>query len=100
MKKLNHFHQIIFFNCYKNSNTKIRNDIRIFLEEKGVQTSVHYPAVHRFSIYSDYQTNLPVTNYVTDNIITLPMYSSLLNSEVDYICDQLSKALAIYHPDK
>ena len=59
------------------------------LHEVGIQTSVHYPAIHRFHIYRNEFTDLPITDYVVGNEITLPMYSKLKYSDVKYICDNL-----------
>ena len=71
-----------------------RDRVREFLHAAGIQTSVHYPSIHRFSVYKESNAVLPNTEYVSDNEITLPMYASLSESEVDYICDTLIKALA------
>lgn len=76
-----------------NSNVNRRDFIREQLHAKGIQTSVHYPAIHRFSIYKEYSRSLPITEYVTDNEITLPMYGSLSMEEVDYICESLKTIL-------
>lgn len=76
-----------------NSNAQKRNKIREIFHNAGIQTSVHYPAVHRFSIYKAFKQKLPVTEYVSDNIITLPMYGSLLTEEIEYICKTLISAL-------
>lgn len=75
----------IFPIVLKDSNFKNRDEIRTKLAEVGIQTSVHYPAVHRFSVYEDYASELPVTEYIADNLITLPMYSKLTEEDVDYI---------------
>ena len=77
----------------KNSNAEKRDRIRQKLAEAGIQTSVHYPAVHRFSIYKDFYTELPKTDYVTDNEITFPMYYNLFEDEIQYISEQLNKIL-------
>jgi dTDP-4-amino-4,6-dideoxygalactose transaminase len=37
---------------------------------------------------------LPNTEYVTDNEVTLPMYSSLTIDQIDYITTELQKAIA------
>lgn len=66
-----------------------RGVIREKLNLAGIATSIHYPAVHRFSVYSDFTTPLPVTEYVCDNEITLPMYSALTSEQIDYICNTL-----------
>jgi len=77
----------------KDSTADNRDRVREFLHAKGIQTSVHYPAVHQFSIYNKYSANLPKTNYVTDNAITLPMYSKLTKHDVQYIVESLNSSL-------
>ncbi|WP_316819822.1 DegT/DnrJ/EryC1/StrS family aminotransferase [Pedobacter gandavensis] len=69
----------------KDSDYIKRNKIRELLAEEGIQTSVHYPAVHKFSIYQDFYTELPKTDYAADNMITLPMYSKLTVDDVKFI---------------
>ena len=76
-----------------NSTNEKRDRIRTQLQEKGIQTSVHYPAIHRFSVYSGLAGKLPCTEYVSDNEITLPMYSKLTEDEVEYICESLKQCL-------
>lgn len=76
-----------------NSTQEKRDKIRENLHASGIQTSVHYPAVHKFSIYSQYKTSLPKTEYIAENEITLPMYGSLTNSEIDFIVETLNHLL-------
>lgn len=75
------------------STVEKRDFVRNKIHETGVQTSVHYPAIHRFAIYRDYKAVLPQTDYVTDNEITLPMYASLRNEEIDFVVDCLNNAV-------
>lgn len=77
----------------KNSTNQKRNKLRADLSNLGIQTSIHYPAVHRFSIYEQNFVDLPVTDYVTENLVTLPMYSSLKLQEVEFICNNLKQLL-------
>lgn len=70
-----------------------RDAVREKMHNAGIQTSVHYPAVHRFSVYKDYPAVLPQTDYVTDHEITLPMYAALTMDQVDFICSVLDSAL-------
>lgn len=75
-------------------STKEKRDIvREKINTMGIQTSVHYPAIHQFSIYKDYETELPQTEYVADNEITLPMYAALTDEQIDFIVDVLNKAV-------
>lgn len=77
----------------KDRNAEKRDQIRAALAEAGIQTSMHYPAVHRFSIYKEFYSELPVTDYLVNNLITLPMYSKLTGEQVHYICNTLKKLL-------
>lgn len=83
----------IFPIILKSSTFEKRNTIREKLAEQGIQTSVHYPAVHRFSIYQQHKVNLPKTEYVADNLITLPMYSKLKETDINYISKAINKYL-------
>ena len=81
----------IFPIVLKNSTYEKRDEIRNKLAEVGIQTSVHYPAVHRFSIYKEFYTELPKTNYITDNLITLPMFGKLNKSNINIITKTIKK---------
>lgn len=83
----------IFTIILKASDADKREQVRNRLAEAGIQTSVHYPAVHRFKIYENYRNELPVTDYVTDNLITLPMYSALSDQSINYVVTELRKVL-------
>ena len=83
----------IFPVILKDSTVEKRNRVREQMAAAGIQTSVHYPAVHRFSIYKESAASLPKTEYVSDNLITLPMFSRLTYEQLDYICDILKDAL-------
>jgi len=76
----------------RDSTSEKRDSIRKKLHDKGIQTSVHYPAVHQFSFYKKYKTSLPNTEYVADNEITLPMYSKLTEKDINFIVGTLKNA--------
>jgi dTDP-4-amino-4,6-dideoxygalactose transaminase len=75
------------------SNVEKRDSVRGKMHEAGIQTSIHYPAVHRFSIYKDRGAVLPLTEYVSDNEITLPMFAALSDKDIDYIVTSLEAAV-------
>ena len=54
---------------------------------------MHYPAVHRFSMYRGSGGNLANTEYVADNEITLPIYAGLRFEDIDYIATSLSELM-------
>ena len=75
------------------STKERRNKIRENIHAAGIQTSVHYPAVHKFSTYKGLNASLPQTEYVTDNEITLPMYAALTEEQIDFICDTVYRII-------
>jgi len=93
-KEYNYFSSnYIFPIILKDSNSEKRELVRNKLAESGIQTSVHYPAVHRFSIYREFRTKLINTEYVADNLITLPMYSSINNFQIIEIVKSIKVTL-------
>lgn len=83
----------IFPITINNATESQRDGLRNYLHEKGIQTSVHYPAIHRFSIYQEYKADLPITERISDSSLTLPIYGSLTLTEVDFICESLCEGL-------
>jgi len=78
----------------KNFDCLSRDKVRQLLDEKGIQTSVHYPAVHKFSIYSNAKRgDMSNTEYIADFEISLPIYSGLTKEEVIYICSTLKEVV-------
>ncbi len=84
----------IFPIVLKDAGAERRDEVRNRLHEKGIQTSVHYPAVHRFSMYRHCGGDLGNTEYVADNEITLPIYAGLRLDDVDYIAMSPSDVIA------
>ncbi len=70
-----------------------RDALRQYLADHGVQTSMHYPPAHRFSIYKDLPSDLPVTEFVADHEFTVPMYGALTDDEIEYICRTIKDGL-------
>lgn len=77
----------------KEGGAERRDAIRERLRVSGVQTSVHYPAVHRFSFYRSLRAVLPRTEHAADHLITLPMYGNLPLSDVEFVVDALKNTV-------
>ena len=71
--------------------TAERDQLRAWMESKGVATGMHYPIpIHLQEACQRYYGNgtfLPVTEKVTEEILSLPMYPELTAEEVEYVCD-------------
>ncbi|HEY40930.1 MAG TPA: DegT/DnrJ/EryC1/StrS family aminotransferase [Dehalococcoidia bacterium] len=75
--------------------TPYRNELRAWLETKGIGTGMHYPIpIHLQEAWHNYggaNYSLPVTERVVGEILSLPMYPELSTEEVDYICDSVKE---------
>jgi dTDP-4-amino-4,6-dideoxygalactose transaminase len=71
-----------------------RAAIRGALAARGIQTSVHYPPIHRFSAYRGLATRpLPRTDDVGERLLTLPLFAHMTEAQVDEVADALVDAL-------
>lgn len=70
---------------------------RGLLNERGIQTSVHYPPVHLFTQYKErcpHAGPLPMTLDVAAREVTLPLHPLLSEGDVEIICDEVLRAAA------
>jgi dTDP-4-amino-4,6-dideoxygalactose transaminase len=72
-----------------------RDSVRAELSRRGIQTGVHYPVpchlqppLRRFS-----DRPLPVAEQAAGQLLSLPMFPHLTDSQVDFVCDALCAAL-------
>lgn len=72
-----------------------REPFRKRLLGEGIQTSVHYPAIHTTSYYrqQDPSCSLPNTEDVASRIVTLPLFPSLELEQIDWIVDRVKETL-------
>lgn len=76
-----------------------RDEFRERLETGyGVQTSIHYPAAHRFTPYRALPADLPMTDYVVEHEMTLPLYYEMTEEQVGYVCQALKDTLSAAAP--
>lgn len=68
-----------------------RDKFRADLYERGIQTSVHYAPSHMFSLYNSDAYKLPVTEYVAEKCLSLPLYPSMTNKDVNFVCERVSE---------
>jgi dTDP-4-amino-4,6-dideoxygalactose transaminase len=74
-----------------------RNELIRKLAERGIGTSVHYKPIHRMTYYAErYRLkpeDFPVAERIWHGTLSLPIYSSLTDNEVDYVCGSLRDLL-------
>jgi dTDP-4-amino-4,6-dideoxygalactose transaminase len=71
-----------------------RAGFREALAARGIQTSVHYPPAHRFSIYAG-AGELPVTDDYAARAVTLPMFATMTSGQQDDVVDAIRAALDV-----
>jgi dTDP-4-amino-4,6-dideoxygalactose transaminase len=73
-----------------------RDAVRSLLTEQRIQTSVHYPPIHRFTAYAEAgrRRPLPQTEAVADRIVTLPLYPELRDDQIELVATALVEAIA------
>lgn len=71
-----------------------RDVLRVHLKEKGIETGIHYMPNHLLSYYGGGQMNLPVTESLYKEILSLPLHPMLSLSDVDMVCNVIEEHLA------
>jgi len=70
-----------------------RDELQAFLKEHGIFTGIHYPIpVHLQKAMESLgykQGDLPVTEQVVSQILSLPMYAELTADEIKYVVDSI-----------
>jgi dTDP-4-amino-4,6-dideoxygalactose transaminase len=71
-----------------------RARFRASLVERGIQTSVHYPPIHRFRAHRTFATHrlLPRTEAVAERLVTLPLFPHMSNDQVWAVTDAVASA--------
>jgi dTDP-4-amino-4,6-dideoxygalactose transaminase len=74
--------------------TKQREALRQYLENRGISTGIHYPIpIHLQKVCEDYgyhNGSLPITETVTKQILSLPIYPELREEQVDKIVTEIN----------
>jgi dTDP-4-amino-4,6-dideoxygalactose transaminase len=69
-----------------------RDAFRTALQERGIQTSLHYPPVHRFAIYAESGADAPLTDAYAARAVTLPLYAHMTHEQQDLVVDAVTAA--------
>lgn len=69
-----------------------RDKLQSYLNISGVQTQIHYPfPIHKQEAYKEYSNmSLPVAEQLQNEILSLPLYPSLKEDEINYIAETIN----------
>jgi dTDP-4-amino-4,6-dideoxygalactose transaminase len=70
-----------------------REAVMAKLKETGIQSSIHYPPIHRFSAYRHSGSSLPRTEELADRQLTLPLYPRMADDDVEAVAKELLASL-------
>jgi dTDP-4-amino-4,6-dideoxygalactose transaminase len=70
-----------------------RDGVRAHLADRRVQTSLHYPPVHRFTTFAE-DLELPLTEEYAARAITLPLFPGIREEQIELVVEGMSEALA------
>ena len=77
-------------------NAKLRDKLSKHLAEAGIMTKVYFHPVHKTSFYRHklkYNSKLSITEKISSEILSLPIYPHITNKEVTYICEKINSFL-------
>ncbi len=68
-----------------------RDELKNFLETKGISTQIHYPKpLHQVGVFKE-QGNFPVAEAMAGKLLSLPMYAELNRVQVEYVALAIRK---------
>jgi UDP-2-acetamido-2-deoxy-ribo-hexuluronate aminotransferase len=72
---------------------KSRDDLHSYLAENEIPSMIYYPVpAHRqkmFDAFADKGKQLPLTDWLTERVISLPMHTEMEEEQLEYICNHV-----------
>ena len=67
------------------------------MKARGIQTSIHYPPIHRFQIYQagwrQRRVPLPLTEEIASREVTLPLYPTMQEKQLNWVAESVRASL-------
>ncbi|OPX67304.1 MAG: UDP-4-amino-4-deoxy-L-arabinose--oxoglutarate aminotransferase [Methanomassiliicoccales archaeon PtaB.Bin215] len=81
------------YHCFA-INTDRRDELAQHLGDRGIATAVHYPIpIHKQPAYTDdaghSYRSLPVSERLAERILSLPLFPTMTDEQVDRVCDEV-----------
>ena len=70
---------------------KNRKRFRKKMSDVGIETGIHYKPIHKMTLYKG--PNLPITEKISMEIVTLPTHPNLTQNDVDFVIDSVNNFL-------
>jgi len=59
----------------------------------GVETGIHYKPIHNLTYYNKKNNNLPVTDKISEKIVSIPIHPNLSDNDVSFIIKSINKII-------
>lgn len=67
-----------------------RDEFMVKMKQAGIQCSIHYLPLHLMSGYKKfYKEHLPVTEFIGQRIVSIPLYPDLSEKDINYIIEKV-----------
>lgn len=91
-----HMFQVILPEAHLARRGMKRADVMTALNDRGIGTGVHYPALHLFSLYRRLgwkDGDFPHAEYAGRNTLTLPLFPTMTDIDVERVVEALQSVL-------
>ncbi len=70
-----------------------RDQLMGWLSKKGIMSKVYFSPIHKTPFYRNmgYSCHLPVTERLSEEVLTLPMYPGLTEEEIDTVSEEIKR---------
>ncbi len=87
--KQNYFQVYQMYTIRVKSGKEKRDKLKEYLAKKGIMSKVYFDPIHLTSFYKrlGYNIKLPMTEKISEQVLTLPMHPDLNKEEMDNICN-------------
>lgn len=76
-----------------------RDELHQFLASKDIPSMIYYPVpAHRqemFKSFNSAETDLPVTDWLTHRVLSLPIHTEMEQEQLDYICSAVAEFMSV-----
>ncbi|NGZ94828.1 MAG: DegT/DnrJ/EryC1/StrS family aminotransferase [Nitrospira sp. WS110] len=91
-----HARHLLVASCGEESTGLSRDNLLLALREQNIGASIHYRPLHTQPLYQRYGPwKLPITDYVAERIMTLPISARMMIEDVDYVCAHLADIISL-----
>ena len=82
-------------------NKEIRNNLQKFLLEKKIFSKIYFTPIHLSKFYMEKigtkRGDLPITEKISDQVLTLPLYPNMEQDEMDYVIESINEFFENYN---